>query len=85
MVIKDEVPELVPNVPVTPLGQLAVVNDTAELKPLAGVTVTVDVPLPPAAAVAAVALKEKLGAALTVSEMDVLADNDPLVPLTESE
>jgi hypothetical protein len=68
-----------------PDGQLYVDSVTAELKPFAGVTVIVDVPVPPAAAVAAVAFKPKLGAPLTVSEMVVVADNVPLVPLTVSE
>ena len=58
---------------------------TAELKPFKGVTVPVDVPLDPTDAVAAVAVNVKLGTALTVREMIVLADKVPLVPFTVSE
>ena len=70
-----------------PAGQLDAASVTAqELKPLAGVTETVDVPIDPALAVAAVALRLKLGctAAFTVSAMLVLADKTPLVPVTGS-
>ncbi len=76
---------MVPNVPVTPAGQPAVVSVTPELKPLDGFTVTVDVPLVPAVAVAEPPIRAKLGAAPTVSGMVVLADSDPLVPFTISE
>jgi hypothetical protein len=43
-----------------PEGHPDVANVTAELKPFAGVIVTVDVPVDPAFAAAAVALSEKL-------------------------
>ena len=76
---------LVPKVPVMPAGQPDAASVTAELKPFKGATVTVDVPLDPKEAVAAVAVNVKLGAALTVREMVVLADKVPLVPFTVSE
>ena len=74
----------VPNVPVMPAGQPDAASVTAELKPLAGMIVTVDVPVDPAVAVAAVAPRVNLGAALTVSETVVMADKLPLVPYTVS-
>ena len=52
---------LVPNVPVMPAGQLKVVSVTAPEKPFMGVTVTVELPLPPAATDAAVALSVNPG------------------------
>ena len=52
-----------PNVPVMPAGHPDAANVTAELKPFAGVTVTVDVPVDPTVAVAALALKVKLDGA----------------------
>ena len=69
-----------------PTGQPDAASVTAELKPFAGTTVTVDVPLDPATAVAAPALNVKLGggAAVTVNEMVVLAVKVPLVPFTVS-
>ncbi len=82
--IEDVVTGFVPNVPVIPAGQPAIASVTPELKPLVGVTITVDAALAPATVDAAPALKPKLGAALTVNEMVVLADNAPLVPLTVS-
>src|SRR5450432_1154954 len=80
----DAVGGFVPNVPVIPVGQLDAARVTAELKPLAGIIVTVDVPVDPTIAVAAVAPIVKLGAALRVSERVVLADELPLVPFTVS-
>ena len=82
--VDDAVAGFVPNVPVMPAGQPDAASVTAELKPLAGIIVTVDVPVDPTVAVAAVAPRVKLGAALTVSEMVVLADKAPLVPFTVS-
>ena len=67
-----------------PAGQADAANVTPELNPFAGFTVTVDVPVDPTFAVTAVAPRVKLGAALTVSEMVVLADKLPLVPFTVS-
>ena len=86
MTIEEAVAGLVPNVAVIPVGQPDGASVTGELKPLNGVMVTVDVPVEPSDAVAAGALKVKLGdeTATTVQEMVVLADNVPLVPLTES-
>ena len=46
--------------PVMPAGQPEVDSVTAALKPFTGVTVTVDVPLPPAATIAGVAARVKL-------------------------
>ena len=57
---------------------------TVVLKPLAGMTDTVEVPVDPTVAVAEVALSAKLGAAPTVSAIVVLADSVPLVPFTFS-
>ena len=57
---------------------------TPALNPLAGLMVTVDVPIDPTMAVAAVALIVKVGAAFTVNEIVVLTDNAPLVPFTVS-
>jgi len=74
----------VPKVAVIPVGQLEAASVTAELKPFSGAMVMVDVPADPATAVAAVALSEKLGAAVTVSGIVVLADSTPLVPFTVS-
>ena len=51
----------VPNVPVMPAGQPGAASVTPELNPLAGVIVTVDVPVDPTFAVAAVAPRVKLG------------------------
>jgi hypothetical protein len=81
---EEAVAGFVPNVAVIPVGQLNAASVTPALKPFAGVIVTVDVPVDPTFAVAAVAFIVKLGAALTVSEIVVLADNAPLVPLTVS-
>jgi len=58
---------------------------TAELKPFDGAMVTVEVPADPAAAVAEIALREKLGAAVTVSGIVVLDVKVALVPFTLSE
>ena len=52
---------LVPNVPVIPAGQPEAASVTPELKPFAGVIVTVEVPVPPAFAAVGVALSVKLG------------------------
>ncbi len=82
--IDDAVAGFVPNVPVMPDGQPNAASVTGELKPLAGVIVTVDVPVDPTIAVTAVAPRVKLGAAVTVSEMVVRADKLPLVPYTVS-
>ena len=83
--IDDAVAGFVPNVPVIPAGQADAVSVTGELKPFAGTTVTVDVPLDPATtAAAALALNVKLGAAVTVNEMAVLAVKVPEVPFTGS-
>ena len=60
MVTIEEMPAgFVPNAPVIPAGQFDAASVTAELKPLAGVIVTVDVPFDPAVAVAAVAFKSE--------------------------
>jgi hypothetical protein len=83
--IEDAVAGFVPKDAVIPVGQLDAASVTAELKPFAGMMVTVDVPVDPTFAVAAVALIVKLGAALTVREIDVLAVSAPLVPVTVSE
>ncbi len=82
--IDEAVVGFVPNVPVMPVGQLDGASVTAELKPLAGVIETVEVPVELEVAVAAVAFKVKLGAALTVREIVVLAVRAPLVPFTVS-
>jgi hypothetical protein len=82
--VEDALAGFAANVAVMPLGQPAAASVTAELNPLAGVMVTVDVPADPAVAAAAVALIVKLGAVFTVSEIVVLADNAPLVPFTAS-
>ena len=84
MTVDEPVAGLVPNVPVMPVGQPDAASVTGKVKPLVGVTVTVDVPADPWVTVAAVALIVKLGAALTVSEIVVFADNVPLVPFTVS-
>jgi hypothetical protein len=82
--IEDEVAGLVPKIPVIPGGQADAARVTPELKPYKGLTVTVDVPVDPADTVAPVAFKAKLGCAVTVSEMTVVAERLPLVPLTVS-
>ena len=51
----------VPNVPVMPDGQFEAASVTGELNPLAGFTITVELPLAPACALAAVALSVKPG------------------------
>ena len=84
MTIDDAVAGFVPNVPVMPAGQPDAASVTAELNPLAGAIVTVDVPVDPTVAVAAVAPRVKLGAGVTVSEMVALAAKLPLVPFTVS-
>ncbi len=86
IVSRDEVVAgFVPKVPVIPAGQPTVARVTEELKPLAGVTVTVDVPPPPVDAAAPPALSVKFSeGAVTVSAIEVLADNAPLVPFTVS-
>ena len=84
VIVDDAVAGFVPNVPVMPAGQADAASVTAELNPFAGVTVTVDALVDPTVAVAAVAPRVNLGAALTVSEMLVLADKLPLVPFTVS-
>ena len=55
-----------PNVPVMPAGHPDGANVTGALKPFKGETVSVDVPVDPTDAVAAVALKVKLGFAAAV-------------------
>src|SRR5436305_1902585 len=82
---EDDVAGFVANVPVIPAGQLDTARVTAELKPLAGVTVIVEVPLDPTIADVATAPKVKVGAALTVNEIVVLADKPPPAPVTTSE
>ena len=81
----DAVAGLVPKVAVMPAGQPDAASVTDELKPFAGAMVTVDIPVDPTFAFAGVAVMVKLGAALTVREMIVLADKVPLVPFTVSE
>ena len=81
---EDAVAGLVPKVPVMPVGQLDGANVTALLKPFAGVMVTVEVPVNPATAVAVVALIEKVGAAVTVSEIVAVLESAPDVPFTVS-
>jgi hypothetical protein len=76
---------LVPKVPVMPAGQFDVEKVTAELKPLAGVTVIVEVPLDPTVALAAVAFKVKFGTTLTENGMVVVVNKLPLEPFTTSE
>jgi hypothetical protein len=86
MVTTDDVAVgLVAKVPVIPPGQFDAAKVTAELKPLAGVTLIVDVPVDPTFALAEVAPRLKLGAALTVNGMVVLADQFPPDPVTASE
>ena len=60
---EDPVVGFVPKVPAMPAGQPEAVKVTAELNPFKGATVTVDVPLAPATAAAAVALRVKPGTA----------------------
>ena len=84
MTIDEAVAGFVPKAPVIPAGHPDAASVTAELKPFAGTTVTVDVPLDPATDVAALALNVKLGAADTVNEMVVLAVKEPEVPFTVS-
>ena len=74
---EDVVAGFVPKVPVMPGGQLDATKVTAELNPFAGLIVTVET-----FATAALALKVKLDAGATVSEIVVLADSEPLVPFT---
>ena len=74
----------VPKVPVMPAGHPDADKVTVALKPFTATTETVEVPVDPAAAVADAALRVKLGAALTVRAIVVLADSAPLVPLTVS-
>ena len=57
----------VPKVPVIPVGQLEAARVTAELKPLAGTTLRVDVPLAPVTAVDAVEVRVKLGLELVTA------------------
>jgi hypothetical protein len=52
---------------------------------LAGITVTVELPLVPGAAETGVADKVKLGGGVTVSAIVVEADSEPLVAFTVSE
>jgi hypothetical protein len=47
LAVAEAATELVPNVPVIPDGQFDAVSVTAELKPFAAVTVTVDVAMVP--------------------------------------
>ena len=75
---------LVPKLAVMPTGKLDAASVTAELKPFSGAIVTFDVPAKPATAVADGALSEKLGAAVTVSGIVLLAVSVPLVPFTVS-
>ena len=51
---------------------------------MAGVSVTVDVPVDPAFTLAALAPKVKVGCGVTVREIVALADRAPLVPFTVS-
>ena len=80
--VDNAVAGFVPNVPVMPAGQFDAASVTGLLKPFAGVIVTVDVPVDPATAKAPVELRAKLGAAFTVREIEVFADNVPLTPVT---
>jgi hypothetical protein len=84
--VDEEVVGFVPKDAVMPDGQPDAASVTAELKPFAGVRVTVDVPVDPAVAVAAVALSVKLGCttAFTVSGIVAVEDKVPLVPVTVS-
>ena len=75
----------VPKVPVIPAGQLDAARVTVELKPLFLVRVTVEDPVAPACAVAEVAESVKLGAAVTVSAIVVVAFRAALVPFMVSE
>ena len=87
MFIREEVVAgFVPKLPVIPAGQLEATRVTKDANPPEGVTVTVDVPLAPATAVAELAFKAKLGfgAAVTVSAMLVVAVRLPEVPPTAS-
>ncbi len=68
-----------------PAGQLEVASVTAALKPFAGLTVTVEAPVDPAAIVSAAPFKVKLGAAVTVNGITTVSDKLPLVPFTVSE
>ena len=62
MTADDTVAGFVAKAPVIPDGQPEAASVTGELKPPTGDTVTVDVPVDPTAAVAAVALNVKLAA-----------------------
>ena len=75
---------MVPNVAVIPAGKPDAARVTGELNPFKGATVTVDVALDPAKAVAAVVLNVKLAGGFTVNEIVVLAVKVPLVPFTVS-
>jgi hypothetical protein len=74
---------LVPNAAVTPLGNPDAARVTLPAKPLTSVTVIVSVPLPPKAIdkVAAEGFSVKLGGAVTVSVMVVVAVALPDVPV----
>ncbi len=82
--VEDDVAGFVPNVPVIPAGQFDAASVTAELNPLEGVIVTVEVPADPATAVAAAAVIVNEGAALTVSAMLAVVESVPLAPVTVS-
>ena len=81
---EEAIAGFVPKVPVIPAGQLDAASVTALLKPLVGTIVTVDVPEDPTAALAVVALIEKVGAAVTVREIGVVLESVTLVPFTVS-
>ena len=80
--IEDAVAGFVPKVPVMPVCQFDAASVTALLKPLAGLMVTVEDPVDPATALAVVALIEKVGAMVTVSEIVVALVSAPDVPFT---
>ena len=82
--IEDAVAGFVPNVPVMPTGQFDAASVTALLKPLAGLMVTVEVPVDPTNALAVVVVIVKLGAAVTVREIEAVLESVPLVPFTLS-
>ena len=69
---------------VAPNGRPKIERLTGELKPLRDVIVTVEVPELPCriSSEVGLALNEKSGGSLTVSDMSILWVNDPLVPVT---
>ena len=80
--IEDAVAGFVPKFPVMPAGQFDAASVTALLKPLAGVMVTVEVPVDPISALALVVVIVKLGAVVTVSEIVAVLESAPDVPFT---